>query len=135
SIPAVGYKLHREPAATTHPALRYTEKTVINGQAAARSLLTLKDRGFTPDIVLSHSGWGPSLFLKDVWPDTKHLSYFEWYYRAEGGDVGFLEREPLDINERVTTRMKSTAFLHDLASMDWGQCPTAFQLSQFPAIF
>src|SRR5690606_6659530 len=59
AIPAVGYRLHREPAQSTHPAVRYTEKTVINGQAALRAFLTLQKKGFTPDIVLSHSGWGP----------------------------------------------------------------------------
>lgn len=134
-IKRIGYKLHREPAPATHPAAQYTEKCVLNGQAVVQSLLPVQKRGWKPDIVLTHSGWGPSLFVKDLWPDTKHLSYFEWYYHAKSADVGFLGEKEMDINALMRTRMKSTAILHDLASMDWGQCPTEFQASQFPDIF
>ena len=132
----LGYTPHRKASKDIHPAIHYTEETVVMGQAVMKTLLPVKNSGWKPDIVLSHSGWGPSLFVKDIWPDTRHLSYFEWYYQAEGSDTGFLNpKEADDYNFRMRIRMKNTAMLHDLASMDWGQCPTEYQLSTFPEIF
>ena len=48
---------------------RYTidfELAVRHGEAVARSLAMLKAQGVTPDIIIGHSGWGETLFVKDV---------------------------------------------------------------------
>ena len=29
---------------------------------------------------MAHAGWGVGTFLKDVWPATCAIPYFEWYY-------------------------------------------------------
>ena len=138
-IKRLGYARHREPHPNVHPALRYTEWSLLNGQAAIKSLLPVYRKGWKPDIMLAHSGWGPGMFLKDLWPDARYLAYFEWYYQSEPGpdrDVGFLDDgQPLDFNERIKIRMKNTTMLQDFAAMDWGQCPTEFQASQFPEFF
>ena len=131
----VRYKPHREPSKDIHPAARYTESTILTGQAVLKSMLAVRDKGWKPDIVLAHSGWGNSMFVKDAWPDTKLMPYFEWYYQADSDESGFLEGKPLDINARVRTRLKNTSMLQDLAAMDWGQCPTQYQLDQYPAVF
>jgi glycosyltransferase involved in cell wall biosynthesis len=134
-ISRVGYKPHRTASTQIHPALRYTEETVITGQAALKALLPVRQKGWKPDIILGHSGWGAPMFLKDLWPDTRYLAYFEWYYNATGGDVGFLEPSEGGLNEAMRVRMKNTTLLQDFAAMDWGQCPTEFQASQFPDFF
>ncbi|WP_262694535.1 glycosyltransferase [Kordiimonas aquimaris] len=131
----VGYKPHREPTEKIHPSLVATERAVIMGQAAYSQFIDMKKKSPSPDIILSHSGWGASLFLKDIFPDAKLMSYFEWYYHCHGGDGEFLRDEPYDANAEMRIRMKNTSILHDLAAMDWGQCPTYFQRSMFPDIF
>jgi hypothetical protein len=45
--------------------------------------------------IIAHPGWGESLFLKDVWPTAKLGIYCEFYYHAEGADVGFDPEFPL----------------------------------------
>ena len=40
-----------------------------------------------PDVVCAHAGWGVGSFVKDAWPDTRLLTYFEWYYNALGSDA------------------------------------------------
>jgi len=131
----VKYKPHREARKDVHPALIYSERAVIQGQALYSALLKSKQAGFKPDIILSHSGWGASLFLKDLFPDSKLLSYFEWYYHSLNSDGMFLRDKPYGPNEEMRIRMKNTPILHDLAAMDHGQCPTAFQHSKLPNIF
>ncbi len=134
-IRRIGYSRHRETNKDTHPALQYTEWSLLNAQAVLKAFLPIQKRGWKPDIMLAHSGWGPGMFLKDLWPDAKYLAYFEWYYATNAGDVGFLDGPVTDINEIMKIRMKNTPMLQDFAAMDWGQCPTAFQASQFPDFF
>lgn len=135
SYVAARYKPHREVTKDIHPSLVTTERAVILGQAAYGSLLNAKKRGLKPDIILSHSGWGASMFLRDLFPDAKLLTYYEWYYHCHGSDGEFFRDEPYGPNDELRMRMKNTSILHDLAAMDWGQCPTVFQHSKFPAIF
>lgn len=136
TIKRIGYTPHREARKDIHPALSYTETSVIRGQAVYTAFMPVKAKGFNPDIILTHSGFGDGLFLKDLWPQAKYFPYFEWYYHAYGSDADFLDhgaaKKP---DAELKIRMKNTAILHDLAAMDWGQCPTEFQRSQFPSHF
>ncbi len=129
------YKPHREATKGIHPALITTERAVILGQAAYSSLIDIKKKSGTPDIIMSHSGWGANMFLKDIFPDAKLLTYFEWYYHTHGSDGEFFRDEPYGPNDELRLRMKNTPILHDLAAMDWGQSPTLFQKSKLPEVF
>lgn len=135
-INRVGYKPHRDAGEKTHPALRYTEGAVIRGQAVYSAFMNIQKKGWNPDIMLSHSGFGDGLFLKDLWPKAKYMPYLEWYFHSYGSDASFLDHgAPKKPNTELNIRMKNTAILHDLAAMDWGQCPTEYQKSQYPTIF
>jgi len=118
-----------------NPYLRTFEKAYHMGQNAAKALLDGRKKGLRPDIILSHSGWGASMFAKDIFPDAKLLNYYEWYYYPTFSDADFFHAEPPILNYAYTIRMKNTAILHDLAAMDWGQSPTQFQASRLPEIF
>ena len=128
----VRFDPHREGRKDTHPYLAFVEKAVLNGQAFARTAWRLKEKGYKPDVVVAHSGWGPGLYVHDVWPDAKYVGYFEWYYRSEGADVGFLSKTSRDDQHRIRTR--NAAILLDLAACDWGIVPTEYQASQFPPL-
>ncbi|WP_169543728.1 glycosyltransferase family 4 protein [Sneathiella aquimaris] len=129
------YKPHREGRKETHHYLRTTENAVINGQSLFRACIDLKNKGFTPDIICAHSGWGPALYVKDVFPDAKLLCYFEWYYHAFGSDADFLKESSINFDDAGRIRTKNLPVLMDLAHCDWGQIPTQFQASQFPDTF
>jgi len=129
------YKPHREGKSETHHYLRTTETAVINGQSLFRACLDLKKKGFEPDVICAHSGWGPSLYVKDLFPNAKLLCYFEWYYHAFGSDADFLPDAKMDYDDASRIRTKNLPVLMDLAHCDWGQIPTDFQASQFPDIF
>lgn len=131
----VKYKPHRDAAKGIHPGLISTERAVILGQAVYSSLLNSKKKGNKPDVIMSHSGWGGNMFLKDLFPDAKLLTYFEWYYHCHGSDGEFFMDEPYGPNDELRLRLKNTPILHDLAAMDWGQSPTLFQQSMLPDVF
>ena len=131
----VYFKTAREPARETHHYVRPLERAVLTGQAAFRAVLELKQQGFVPDLVCGHAGWGTTQFVKDVYPETPFLGFFEWYYRALGSDVGFLKDDRVGADDMARVRVKNAAILLDLVSCDWGVTPTAWQLEQFPAEF
>lgn len=98
-----------------------------------RTAVKLQEEGFSPDLILGHAGWGETLLLKEVWPRARMQSYSEFYYRAEGADVGFdpeFQKEAFE--SRAMAHTKNAAMLLALATADRGIAPTAWQRSVFP---
>ncbi len=134
-IEVVNYKPHRKVSQSSHPYTKPLEKAVLTGQAAARMGFDLRKRGFQPDVVVAHSGWGPGLFVKDVWPDTKLIGYYEWYYEPIGPDVMFLDGKAPPADRQLLGRSRNAPILMDLAHGDWGITPTEYQRDRFPRLF
>ncbi len=131
----VRYPIERGNGADVHRLAMEIESKTIRAEACARSAVSLREQGFTPDLICGHPGWGEMLFLKEVWPTTPVLSYQEFYYRSEGFDCDFdpeFQPQP-NWERRAVTRMKNAAQLLYLDGSDWCVCPTAFQKSSFPA--
>ncbi|MFB2936407.1 glycosyltransferase family 4 protein [Aerosakkonemataceae cyanobacterium BLCC-F154] len=131
----VVFKPSREARPETHHYVRFLENGVLHGQAVFRVAEQLKAAGFVPDIVYGHSGWGPTLFIKDAFPNAKLMCYFEWFYHAIGSDADFDPADPLTIDDMARIRIKNTPILVDLYSSDWGVSPTYWQRTQFPKEF
>jgi len=134
-VQKVLYQPSREAASSTHPYVRNLENAVLQGQAAYRIAQTLKADGFVPDVIYGHSGWGPTLFMKDAFPQAKLLCYFEWFYHAHGSDADFDSGDPVNADTEARIRVKNAAILLDLVSCDRGLCPTQWQRQQFPTEF
>ncbi|MBP7212533.1 glycosyl transferase family 1, partial [bacterium] len=43
---------------------------VAHGKAAQKVAQELKNEGFVPDVIYGFSGWGTSLFIKEVYPNV-----------------------------------------------------------------
>jgi glycosyltransferase involved in cell wall biosynthesis len=129
------YESHRAVTQEVHPYAVNFERAILAGQAVARVALELKKKGLRPDIVMAHSGWGPGLFTKDIWPDAKYVGYFEWYYRPDAPDLVFASEGDQSIDDQLRARGRNASILMDLASCDAGICPTEFQKEQFPMCF
>lgn len=126
------YKPQRAITQGVHHYLRDTEAAVLNAQEVARMALSLKESGFVPDIMLGHNGWGEIWYLKDVFPDTPLIGYFEFFYRAAGADVGFDPADTLIFDTAPRVRTKNIGNLLALDSVDAGQTPTQWQKSLYP---
>ncbi len=130
------YKVTRTVSPQTHRYVRPLEEAVCDGQAAWRTARQLKlQKGFEPDVIYAHAGWGPGLFLRDLFPKARYLGFFEWYYRAHGTDADFDPAEPIDEDGEARIRIKNASILLELAQCDGGVVPTQWQLQQFPSEF
>ena len=129
------YTPSRQARRETHHYVRNLENAVLQGQAVYRLAEQLKKERFIPDVVYGHSGWGPTLFIKDIFPKAELLCFFEWFYHAHGTDADFDPKEPLTADDEARIRIKNTPMLTDLYSCDRGLSPTYWQRQQFPPEF
>lgn len=131
----IGYGAKRQSTANIHPWVTDIEAKVIRGEAAFHAAQALKKSGFNPDVIIAHCGWGESLFLKDVWPQAKLAIYSEFYYHAQGADVGFDPEFPSQITEPSRIRVKNLNNLLHFEVADAGLSPMHWQASTFPESF
>ncbi len=118
-----------------HPLAASFETATLRGEAAARAALALKAEGFHPDVICGHSGWGETLFLKDVWPRARLLTFAEFFYHATGADSGFDPEFPSIEADAWRTRARNAGQLVAFEASDRLVSPTAWQASRLPAVF
>ena len=141
-LPGVAHRRYtvaapRDPLAGAHPLAEFDTKR-LRGQACAAAALELAAAGFAPDVIVANPGWGESLFLKDVWPEARVLNYCEFYYAAEGLDVGFdpeFGAAGAALHSRMRVRLKNTHLLQALEAMDRGIAPTFWQRAVQPPTY
>jgi glycosyltransferase involved in cell wall biosynthesis len=127
----VYYGFKRSPS-QAHPLAVEFEHKVMWGEAAALTAGRLKKEGFIPDIIIGHPGWGEMLFLPDVWPQARVLSYMEYYYHKET-DFLFDRANPVtDPVEYWRLRARNAPLLMAIEASDWSVSPTRWQWQQLP---
>jgi glycosyltransferase involved in cell wall biosynthesis len=114
-------------------ALRRTLQAAANSYNCMYAAKTLKEQGWIPDVIYCHTGWAPSLFLRDIFPHSKIVKYLEWYYNADGSDADFLEPYS-DLQHRLATRIMNLPLVADIVDGDTFISPTEWQKQQFPSL-
>lgn len=133
-VRVVAHNITRGNTPEIHPFAADFETKIIRAQAAAEAAERLKAEGFVPDIICGHAGWGETLFLRDVWPEARQLTYMEFFYRGRGGDFGFDPEFGAPAADALwRLRARNASFLMALESTDWAVSPTRWQRSQLPA--
>ena len=129
------YKPARQITKNIHHYIAGLESAVLNGQATAKVMEALKQKGFVPDAVIGHAGWGETLYVKDVFPNTKLINYFEFFYHATGADTDFDPEYPNTADDHLRIRTKNSINLLSLHASDAGISPTQWQKSLYPSEF
>lgn len=105
------------------------------GVSVARFCQRLRAEGYVPDVIYGHSGWGETLFLKEVWPEAKLLVFAEFYYRGHGADTGFDPEFQVSGFDQVMIAQSRAAYMAQaLAHADRGVSPTEWQASTHPPL-
>jgi glycosyltransferase involved in cell wall biosynthesis len=136
-----GVKLERySPAGGTvtaiHPFARRFEQDARRAEQVIYAANALKLSGANPRLIFVHPGWGECLPLRRLFPNARIVVYCEYYYQAQGTDVGFDPEFPahgLDGGVRIEARNASV--LLALAGADAAIAPTHWQRSIFPEAF
>nr|WP_281494180.1 glycosyltransferase family 4 protein [Jannaschia sp. S6380] len=131
----VVYAPHHKPAEDAYGLSKTWEEAAGNGFGAAQAAARLRDEGFVPDIILGHTGWGELLFMKQVLPDVPILGFFEYYYLAEGGPVGFDPEDPPSEVTPFLLHARNAVPNTAIQVVDRGLSPTRWQRDTFPDSF
>ena len=112
------------------------EADLIRARAAAAAAVELRKKGFVPDVIIGHPGWGETLHMKDIFPEARLILFGEFYYRQFGGDVNFdREFETPTLEGAMRTNGKNATQSLAYVMAEQIVSPTRFQASTFPAIF
>ena len=84
--------------------------------------------------MISHSGWGCGLHVKEIWPETKLISYLEWWFNPNSDLYTFdAGNKDLGINPVGAKHwLRNGNITLELASADKIIAPTEWQKSQLP---
>lgn len=131
------YALPKRAGQTLHRWLLDLDSKVTRGEACYHAAVALRDKGYAPDLILAHPGWGESMFLRDVWPEARLGMYCELYHLADWPHLAFdpeftgqnPETEPLRL------RLKNLNNHLHFDTAEAGISPTRFQADTFPAPF
>ncbi len=88
-----------------------------------------------PDLIVGHSGFGSTLFLRELYPGVPIANYFEYYCHAHGSDLDFRPESQAQELDYLRSQTRNAMILLDLVNCQTGYSPTAFQRSLFPIEF
>jgi len=126
------YRPKHSSSSKIHPFAADFETKLIRGEASAYAAQRLKEQGFSPYIICGHHGWGELLFLRDIWPKARMLTYIEFFFRHDT-DFNFDPEFASDsLSSRFGLRVKNANTLLTLDVSDWAVTPTRWQWQQIP---
>jgi glycosyltransferase involved in cell wall biosynthesis len=126
------YPKDERPRINCHAYSVEFDRAVYAASQVAELCRELRIGGFTPDLVIGHSGWGETMFVKDVFPDVPLLANFEFYYHYQGVDVGFDPEFVSIFQDPSRLRTRNTTNLLAFEAADWGHSATQWQRSLYP---
>jgi glycosyltransferase involved in cell wall biosynthesis len=133
-IERIQYKLGGGATNQTHFCSRTFENTIWHCEGVFQALKARPD--VQPDLIVGHSGFGSTLFLRELYPQAPVLNLFEYYYRPHdpNGDMDFRHdlNWKLDAHKYLRSRCRNAMILLDLQNCQLGYCPTRFQFERFP---
>ena len=75
------------------------------------------------------------MYVKDVYPNTKLINYFEFFYHGNGADTNFDPEFPNSLDDVLRIRTKNSINLLSLQASGAGVSPTQWQKSLYPSEF
>jgi glycosyltransferase involved in cell wall biosynthesis len=136
-IEKIQYQIRGGATQSTHFCSRTFENAVWHTDAVFHALRARR-ADVRPDLIVGHSGFGSTLFLPELYPNTPIVNLFEYYYvpHTPDSDMDYRRR---DLGWRVPevkylrSRCRNAMILLDLQNCDAAYTPTQFQRSRFPA--
>ena len=112
-----------------HPHSLEIDDWIHRSERVADLAMGLKKRGWAPDVMLAHPGWGEALLLRQVFPSTPLVIWPELWLRPE--HLG-LEAAQITVSQMQYLRIKDWLIDGAMADASLAVLPTRYQASTFP---
>ena len=113
----------------------YLSRTFENGiwhAAGVYEALRPVSAAVKPNLIVGHSGWGSTLFLRELFPDAPVINYFEYFYRPRDSDLDFRPDVPVAEIDRLRSPARNAMILLDMEYCAAGYSPTRYQHGLMP---
>jgi glycosyltransferase involved in cell wall biosynthesis len=131
-VEVVPYEVKGGATERTHYCSRTFENAMWHTSAVYEALKARPD--IQPDLVIGHSGFGSTLFLRQLY-SCPIINYFEFFYKPRHSDMDFRpEFPPLEVDQ-LRSLARNAMLLLDLENCEGGYSPTRWQRNCLPKIF
>ena len=122
------------PNTSNHILTKEIDSKLIRGDSVYKALsyLISKELISPPDIIWAHPGWGETLFLRQLFPDTPQVHFAEYYYSVHGQDV---DPDLLTQDEILKVNVKNLHNSQSAVDCDSMVSPTPWQAATYPPEF
>lgn len=132
AVERIQYRIQGGATERNHYCSRTFENTIWHAHAVYEALKARAD--IRPDLIVGHSGFGSTLFLRELY-DVPIINYFEYFYRSRNSDMDFRADFPSTELNQLRARARNAMLLLDLENCDLGYSPTVWQRDRLPNLF
>jgi len=129
-VEVIQYRVTGGATKHNHYCTRTFENAIHHALAVFEAVKARPD--LRPDLIVGHSGFGSTLFLRELFPDVPIINYFEYFYRTRESDMDFRKEFPPLPLDFLRARARNAMVLLDLDNCDAGYSPTEYQRNLFP---
>ena len=112
-----------------HPHSLEVDEWIHRSEQVAAVAMALKQRGWAPDVMLAHPGWGEALLLRQVFPSTPLVIWPELWLRPEHLGIDPAE---MSVAQMQYLRIKDWLIDGAMADASLAVLPTQYQANTFP---
>jgi glycosyltransferase involved in cell wall biosynthesis len=127
----IQYRTRGGATERTHYVSRTFENAIWHAVGVYEALRPVS-AAIKPDLIVGHSGWGSTLFLRELYPDAPVIDYFEYFYRPRDSDLDFRRDVPVAEIDRLRSPARNAMILLDLEYCAAGYSPTHYQRDLMP---
>ena len=117
--------------------LKGFQKTIALANQYMQGMQELKAKGWSPDLIISHSGFGCGLHSSFIWPNSPKIAYVEWWFNKDC-ILYNLDRDNKWWNGPTFSsnmRERNMCLAYELLEAHTLITPTKWQHRQLPVIF
>ncbi|KZR72334.1 D-inositol 3-phosphate glycosyltransferase [Prochlorococcus marinus str. MIT 1313] len=104
---------------------------IRRSEKVAELAMSLKERGWAPDVILAHPGWGEAMLLREVFPASPLIIWPELWLKAN--HLGLDAEQQLSVQQMHYLRTKNWLVDGAMADATIAVLPTHYQANSFPA--
>jgi len=128
-IEVLRYQYNSQERQGIHALTGEVDEWITRSELAAQQAQTLKQRGWAPDVIMAHPGWGEAMVLKQVFPSSPLVLWPELWLKAE--HLGCSEGAT-SVQQAHYLRVKNWLVDGAMADASLAILPTAYQADSFP---
>ena len=128
-IEVLRYEHNLEERSGIHPQSLEVDEWIRRSEMVANLAMDLKNRGWAPDVMLVHPGWGEALLLRQVFPSTPLVIWPELWLRPE--HLG-INNTGMSVGQMQYLRIKDWLIDGAMSDASLAVLPTRYQANTFP---